>query len=140
MKCNLLTLLIGCFILTSCRKDMTMEIIPETPKTFTIPSGNYSGLFTVYYPYDTFSNPTSVIFDSSHFFNEKSSDTYPLGGQGQVTVTDDTLIFEQFNYWQTIYDWQLYLSGEYHYILDSTHIFFSKMHSGNVYFYDLELD
>jgi len=126
-------------ICVSCGKDETVQPVIDIPKSFQLPSGEYEGTFTVWYPNDTLSNQTSVIIDTTHFFNAQSPDQIPLGGQGTLTCTDDTLIFDQNTYWTAIYDWNLYLDGKYHYTWDGTHLFFIKELGGSSYFYELDL-
>lgn len=103
--------------------------------------GAYSGTFKVFYEGDTITNPVTVIFYKNGEYESTSSvDKIPAGGSGTFTYDDSKITFEDENIWTADFDWNLILSGEYEYELQTNNYhltFFANKNNIGYYEYDL---
>ena len=105
-----------------------------------IKDGVYSGIFTVTYASEKRSGTTTVVLKNGRFTCSGNPDRIPAGGSGSFTTKNDTIIFNDENFWTADFDWNLILSGRYNFIYDGKKLKFSSYKNDvGFYEYDLEL-
>ncbi|MEL6558454.1 MAG: hypothetical protein AAFQ94_09735 [Bacteroidota bacterium] len=132
MKNQLMLLtLITLTILTSCTED-----IPEAVEL----NGTYEGTFTVEYLLggDTFSNPVTLNFSDGSFSSSSGENRFPAGGSGTFDINNNSVTFEDENFWTADFDWGLILDGEYTISETATSIVIrSSANDAAIYTYEL---
>ena len=104
-----------------------------------IKDGTYTGIFTVTNASAKRSGKTTVVLKNGRFTCSGNPDRIPAGGSGDFTTKNDTIIFNDENFWFADFDWNLILKGKYLYKYDGKKLYFSKKNDYALYEYDLEL-
>ena len=114
--------------LSSCDKDK-----------LDIRNGTYAGTFTATYSSGTFTGPTTVELENGRYSCTGNPDRIPAGGSGSYTVDNDTITFQDENFWTMDFDGNLILNGAYGYTIDKKKLKISAERNGlGLYVYDLE--
>ncbi len=123
-----LTIFSVAIFLSSCDKDDR-----------DIKEGTYKGTFTVTYSSGTQTGQTTLELKNGKYTCSGNSNRIPAGGSGTYSFDKGKITFNDENFWTADFDWNLILSGVYHYTFDGKKLKISadKNNVGN-YYYDLE--
>ena len=102
--------------------------------------GTYEGTFTVEYlaSGDTFTNPVTVNFSGNRYSSSTGDNRFPAGGNGTFVLDNNSVTFNDENFWTADFDWNLILNGNYTITESETSITLSAT-KNNVGIYTYEL-
>ncbi len=111
MKKLFLILSLPLFFL-SCKKDNVSTPQKETIQSHYILDGDYIGTFKR----DTTVTNITLQLDSNKFSGTSNVYQFPAIGEGTFTIIDnDSIEFNDENYWTADFDWTLILKNKWHY-------------------------
>ncbi|MCP9752196.1 hypothetical protein [Ferruginibacter sp. HRS2-29] len=129
---SVLFLLSLLLVFAGCKKDGSRALI--------IP-GTYTGMFKVVYPSQTQTGPVTVTFSAGNRYSSTfNPGGVPGGGSGtcSISLVQDSITFNETNYWTGNFDWNLVLTGKYSYSFDGTHLkIWADKNGVGYYEYDL---
>jgi hypothetical protein len=125
----LLSLFLVC---SSCKKDSARRMITM---------GDYTGTFKVVYPSQTQTGPVTVTFSLGNRYRSTfNPNGIPAGGSGiySFSLLQDSITFNEMNYWTGNFDWNLVLTGKYSYTFDGSRLkIWAEKNGVGYYEYDL---
>jgi len=103
--------------------------------------GDYTGTFKVVYSSQTQTGPVTVTFSPGNRYSSTfNPNGIPAGGSGtyNFSLLQDSITFNEMNYWTGNFDWNLVLKGKYSYTFDGSRLkIWAEKNGVGYYEYDL---
>lgn len=101
-----------------------------------IEEGTYTGKFKVVYPSGkSCTGKTTIELSHSTYTCTGNEKRFPAGGSGTYSIDNESKItFQDENMWAADFDWNLILTGEYHYSFDGKKLKLSANKAGIGYY------